>query len=164
MADVSPRFFGAVILSLVIAFVLIIVPLPKEEWELFRPEWIALTFIHWGLMAPSKSSFTLVWFIGLLVDAVFGSIMGQHALGYTIVLFMTLRMRSRLMTDNVLQQFFLVFLVLGTYLLINLWILGITGNSPGGWGYWVTVLSSLIIWPFYHFYLHFFHASKNPFE
>ncbi len=163
MEEVTPRFTGAVILTIVIAFALTILPM-RAEWSIFRPEWLALTFIHWGLMSPSKSSLLLAWFVGILVDIVFGSIIGQHGLGYTIVMFMTLRLRPRLLLDSFIQQIFAVFLVLGTYLLINLWILGITGNSPEGWSYWFTVISSLILWPFYHLFLKFFHARRKPFE
>lgn len=163
MEEVTPRFTGAIIVSIIIAFALTILPM-RPEWVLYRPEWIALTFIHWGLVSPNKSSLLFAWFVGLLIDAVYGSIIGQHALGFTIVLFLTLRMRSRLLLDSVFQQFFLVFLVLGTYLLINLWILGITGNSPKGWSYWLTVLTSLIVWPVYHSYLKVFHLNRKPFE
>lgn len=163
MENVHLRFPGALVLSLVIAFALTIVPV-RESWTLWRPEWLALTLIHWGLVSPRSSSLILAWFVGLLVDAIHGSILGQHALGYSIVLFMTLRMRPRILLDGLFQQLFLLFIVLGTYLLINLWVLGITGNSPSGWGYWLTVLSSLIIWPLYHYYMHLFHARKKPFE
>lgn len=163
MDDVIPRFTGAIVVTLIIAFILTILPL-RPEWILFRPEWLALTFIHWGLVSPNKSSLVLAWFVGLMIDAVHGSILGQHALGLTIVLFLTLRMRSRLLLDSFVQQIFLLCLVLGSYLLINLWILGITGNSPEGWGYWMTVLTSLIVWPFYHYFLSFFQSTKKPFE
>ncbi len=162
MEEINPRFTGAIILSIVIAFALTILPL-REQWVLFRPEWLALTFIHWGLVSPSKSSLVFAWFVGLLIDSVYGTIMGQHALGFTIVLFLTLRMRSRLLMDSYFQQVFLLFLVLGTYLLINLWILGITGNTPAGWGYWYTVFSSLLIWPLYHYYMRLYHAQKKSF-
>jgi len=163
MDEVLPRFTGAIVLSLVIAFALTILPL-SAEWVVFRPEWIALTFIHWGLVSPNKSSLLLAWFMGLMVDSLYGSIIGQHALGFTIVLFMTLRMRSRILLDSFFQQLFLLALVLGTYLLINLWILGITGNSPAGWSYWFTVLTSIVVWPIYHYFLRMFHSRKKPFE
>ena len=163
MEEVTPRFTGAILVSLIIAFVLTILPL-SQQWVAYRPEWIALTLIHWGLVSPSKSSLLLAWFLGLMIDALYGSIIGQHTLGLTIVLFLTLRMRSRLLLDSIFQQLFLLCLVLGTYLLINLWILGITGNSPSGWNYWLTVGTSLIIWPLYHYFLSIFHSTKKPFE
>ena len=163
MKDMSTRFTGAVILSLVVAFALTILPV-SEEWSLWRPEWLALTLVHWGLVSPKKSSLILAWFIGLLLDVVQGSVLGQHAFGLLLVLFITLRMRPRILKDSLFQQLFLLFLSLGTYLLINLWIMGVTGNTPPGWGYWLTVITSLLVWPLYHYYMHVYHARKKPFE
>lgn len=163
MDDISPRFSGAIIVSFVLAFALTLLPL-APEWLAYRPEWIALTLVHWGLVSPSKSSLFLAWFLGLMIDALYGSTLGQHALGFTIVLFLTLRMRSRLLLDSFIQQLFLLAFVLLIYLLINLWILGITGNSPKGWSYWLTIVSSLIVWPIYHYLLSFFHAKRKSFE
>jgi rod shape-determining protein MreD len=163
MESVPLRFPGAIVVSLIIAFALTIIPL-REEWALWRPEWLALTLIHWGLTSPKKSSLVLAWFFGLMLDAVYGTILGQHALGFSIVLFMTLRISPRILVDGFFQQMFLLFIVLGTYLLINLWIYGITGNPPPGWGYWITVLSSLIVWPLYHYYMRIYHAKKKPFD
>lgn len=163
MDEVTPRFTGAIIVSLIVAFTLSILPL-SGEWVLYRPEWVALTLIHWGLVAPNKSSLIIAWFAGLIVDAVYGSIIGQHAFGFTIVLFLILRMRSRLMLDSFVQQLFLLSFTLGTYLLINLWILGITGNSPQGWGYWITVVTSILVWPIYHYFLRVFHSKLKPYE
>lgn len=162
MESITLRFKGAIILSLVVAFALSLLPL-REAWVLWRPEWVALALIHWGLFLPKKASLLLAWFAGLLVDAIHGSIMGQHAFGFVIVMLMTLRMRPRLLVDSFFHQMFILFLVLGTYLLVNLWILGVTGNSPSGWGYWSTVLTSMIIWPFYTWFMRVFHAKKKPF-
>lgn len=163
MQEVSVRFTGAILLSLVIAFVLTILPVP-ERFEIWRPDWLALTLVHWGLVAPKKISLFLAWVVGLLVDVIQGSVLGQHAFGLLLVLFITLRMRPRILVDSLFQQLFLLFLSLGSYLLINLWILGITGNTPPGWSYWLTVISSLFVWPFYHYYMHVYHLRKKPFE
>jgi len=152
MENIVLRFTGAMLISFLIALALTMLPL-AEEWKLWRPEWIPMTLIHWGLLMPKKSSLILAWFLGLLVDALYGSILGQHAFGYTLIVFMTLRLRPRILTDSFLHQLFLLILVLGTYLLINLWILGISGNTPEPWVYWTPVLSSVLVWPFYHYFL-----------
>lgn len=163
MKNVSLRFTGALVLSIVFAFVFMLIPI-REEWLFWRPEWVALTLIHWGLVSPKNASLLVAWITGLLFDAMYGSTLGQHALGFTIVLFMTLRMRPRMLVDGLFQQLFLLLVVLGTYLLINLWILGFTGNTPGGWGYWFTVLSSVGVWPLYHYHLQIYHGKKKANE
>jgi len=162
MENISLRFTGAIILSLIVAFALSLLPL-REDWGLLRPEWIALTLVHWALYVPKKASLLMAWFAGLFVDSIHGSILGQHAFGFIILTLMTLRIRPRIVVDSFLHQMFVLFLVLGTYLLVNLWILGFTGNSPEGWGYWFTVLTSMAAWPLYNYFLKIFHAKKKPF-
>jgi len=163
MGNITPRFTGAVLLSIIVAIMLTLIPL-KEQWALYRPEWIALTIIHWSLVAPDRMSFIMAWVAGLLLDALYGSIIGQHALGFTIVIFMSMRMRTRLVVDNIFQQFLILFLVLGTYMLANLWILGVTGSAPQGWDYWMPVVVSMLIWPFYHYFMRIYHARKKSFD
>lgn len=152
MENVVLRFKGAIFVSFIVALALTILPL-SEEWKLWRPEWIAMTLLHWGLILPKKISLLLAWLVGLLVDVIYGSIFGLHAFGFTLVLFMVLRLRPRLLADSFFHQQFLLVLVLGSYLLINLWILGITGNTPEAWVYWFPVGSSILFWPIYHYVL-----------
>lgn len=163
MENISLRFKGAIIVSFIIALALTIMPL-SEEWKLWRPEWIALTLIHWGLLLPKKISLLLAWFVGLLVDVLYGSILGQHALGYTLVLFMALRLRPHLLVDSVFHQLFLLILTLGSFLLINLWILGITGNTPTAWVYWYPIGSSAIVWAVYHLILKYLFTKENLYD
>ena len=122
MESISLRFTGAIILSFVVAFALSLLPL-REEWLLWRPEWVALTLVHWGLFLPKKASLLLAWVAGLLVDAIHGSIMGQHAFGFIIVMLMTLRIRPRILVESYSHQMFVLFLVLGTYPFYKLYIL-----------------------------------------
>lgn len=163
MENTVLRFTGAILLSLLIALALTILPL-SEDWKLWRPEWIAMTLIHWTLLLPKKMSLLLAWFMGLLVDALYGSILGQHAFGYTLIVFMALRLRPRLLVDSFLHQIFLLTLTLGTYLLINLWILGVSGNTPEPWVYWTPVISSVIVWPLYHYLLSRLFTEQKTFD
>ncbi|MCK5895704.1 MAG: rod shape-determining protein MreD [Cocleimonas sp.] len=161
--SVSPRFTGAVLVTIVLAFLLLLLPLP-ELWMLWRPEWIALTFIYWSLKLPKKISLVVAWIAGLFVDVFYGSILGQHALGLVIVVFMSLRLMPRLSVTILWHQIILVFLVLGTYLLVNLWIMAATGSNPATWQYWLPLLSSLIIWPLYSWVMSFFHIERSRFD
>ena len=163
MENISLRFKGAIIVSFILALALTIMPL-SEEWKLWRPEWIAMTLIHWGLLLPKKTSLLIAWFMGLLVDVIYGSILGQHALGYSLVLFMVLRMRPHLLMDSFFHQQFLLISALGSYLLINLWILGTTGNTPEAWMYWYPIASSVIVWALYHYVLKSLFTKENVFD
>ena len=160
---VSLRFTGAIIASVILSFLLLLLPLP-DEWLLWRPEWVALTFIYWCLKLPKKISIILAWVAGLFIDVFHGSILGQHAMGMVVVVFMSLRLLPRLSTSILWHQYALIFLVLGTYLLINLWIMAATGSNPATWHYWIPLLSSLIIWPTYGWVLSWFHLERSRFD
>jgi rod shape-determining protein MreD len=162
MEHLTLRFPGAILLSLVIALILSIIHLPGTL-QVWRPEWVALVIIHWAILFPKQSSYLLVWVAGLLVDALYGNTIGQHALGFVIVLFISIRMSERIMPKTLIQYFFLVFIALGTYLLVNLWVLGLTKDKPSDWSYWLTLLSSLLAWPFVHGLLNHLHIAKKGF-
>lgn len=152
MDRVSLRFSGAILVSMVAAIILALSPLP-ESLSVWRPDWVALTFVHWAIVIPRKTSLFLAFFVGLLVDTLYGTILGQHALGFTIVLYFSMRFSERINPLIVWQQVFMIAVVLSVYLLINLWILGVTGNSPNSWAYWLSLVSSIIIWPIWHYVL-----------
>ena len=154
------RFPGAILLSLLIALILSIVHLP-DYLHAWRPEWVALVIVHWAIFFPRQSNYFVVWLAGLLLDALLGNTLGQHALGFVIVLFVTLRMSERITPKTLSQYFFLVFIAIGTYLLISLWILGLTKDKPSDWSYWFPLFSSLLFWPLVHTLLNQLHIAKK---
>lgn len=160
MIENIPRFPGAVLVTFVIALFLTLIPLP-EQYEVWRPEWFALTFIHWALVIREKSSLILAFLLGLLIDVQYGSLLGQHALGFVVVTYAATRLGLRMSAEAFMQQLALIAAVLAIYLLLNLWIEGVTGYTLGGWFYWGTLLSSLLIWPFYHMLLSLFYIQRK---
>lgn len=160
MLTAEPRFPGAVLVTLLIAVILTIIPL-NETLAIWRPEWIALTLIHWALVIHDRSSLFLAFIIGLIIDTLYGSILGQHALGYTLITYLAVRLGLRMNPEAFFQQVALLGAVLVLYLLINLWMQGVTGNSINGWLYWAPLLSSSIIWPFYRLILSYFHTQRK---
>ncbi len=160
MEQLTLRFPGAISFSLLIALILSIVHLP-DSWQTWRPEWVALAVIHWGILFPKESSYIHAFIAGLLLDALWGSSLGQHALGFVIIHFIAVRMGERIMPKTFSQHFFLVFICVGTYMLVNLWILGITKDKPSDWSYWFPLLSSLLAWPLVHAILNHLHIANK---
>lgn len=160
MDRVSLRFNGAIIATIIISLMFALMPLPVAI-EAWKPEWIALTLIYWAITLPKQISLFLAWFLGLLIDTLYGTILGQHALGFTIVLYFAMRFSERINPQIIWQQLFMISLVLSVYLLINLWILGITGNSPSTWAYWLSLFGSILIWPVWQKFLKLFVITRK---
>ncbi len=160
MDKVFLRFPGAILTSVLVAMILTMLPL-SSGLLVWRPDWIALTFIHWAIIMPKRISLALAWFTGLLMDVLSGAILGQYALGFTLVLYMALRLSERINPRIIWQQVFMIFIILGVYLLINLWILGVTGNTPYSWNYWLPLFSSIFVWPIVHHLLSVFKVTRK---
>ena len=163
MESYIPRFRGAVLISILFALVLTLLPIPEELLK-WRPEWVALTLVHWALVLPKKMGIIIAWFTGLLLDALYGSSLGQHALGLSIIVFVTLRLRLRINPFTLTHQLTVLLIALGSYLLINLWVLGFTGSAPLAWLYWLSLAGSLIVWPVFHWVMMRLFLTNNRFD
>jgi rod shape-determining protein MreD len=161
MMTKEPRFPGAMLATLLIAIILTIIPV-GDKLEFWRPEWIALTLIHWALVIHDRTSLVLAFIIGLTIDTLYGSILGQHALGFVLITYMSVRLGLRMNPESFLQQSALISVVLFLFMLINLWSQGMAATmQQSGWLYWAPLLSSIIIWPAYHTLLNYFHVQRT---
>jgi len=141
------RHGGLVIfISFLIAIILTILPLPTWA-QVFRPEWITLVLIYWCMALPSRISLGWAWVAGLMLDVTLGNLLGLHALSLTIVAFLTIKLYQRIRVYPLAQQALAILVLVAMSQLLNLWILGIIGKTPGSWTYWLPSISSAIFWP-----------------
>ena len=83
------------LVSLAIAMVLTVMPLPAMLAPL-RPYWVALVVIFWCLETQALISLGSAFLIGLLLDVLTGTLLGMHALGLVILVYLVTRFRARL--------------------------------------------------------------------
>lgn len=135
-----------VFISVILGMMLTLLPLP--EWMLpYRPVWVPMILIYWTLAIPQTMGLSAAWITGLLMDATQGTLFGQHAIGYAVTVYITLRLHRHFQSHPLGYQAFMVGLALLPFASIALWINGILGHAPNVWNYWAPVLSSILIWP-----------------
>jgi len=134
------------LITIIAAFMLAIMPLPDWAVEL-RPEWVTLVLIYWAMTAPSKVGVTAAWFTGLLLDVSYGTLMGQHAIGMVLVIYVIHMQHQRLHMASLLQQAIVIFALLFVKQLLILWVDGMLGRAPGSWLYFMPTITSTILWP-----------------
>jgi rod shape-determining protein MreD len=140
------------LITMVAAFMLAIMPLPNWAVEL-RPEWVTLVLIYWAMTAPSKIGVTLAWFTGLLLDVSYGTLMGQHAIGMVLVIYVIHIQHQRLRVASLLQQAIVIFGLLFIKQLLILWVDGMLGRAPGSWLYFMPTVTSTVLWPWVYLIL-----------
>jgi len=145
----SPALLNSLIaLTFIAAALLAIVPVP--EWALYyRPEWVALVLVFWVINHPERVGIGVAWLMGILLDALTGSLFGLHALGLALVAYLTLRLRLRLRLYAVFQQASVLLVIIGLQLLLLQW-LQILFDLPRGASmiFLAPALSSALLWPF----------------
>ena len=131
---------------MVVAFLLAIMPLP--DWAIeFRPDWVTLVLIYWVMAVPTRIGVTVAWFAGLLLDVSYGTLMGQHAVGMVLVIYVIHLQHQRLRVASLLQQAIVIFFLLLLKQLLALWVDGMLGRAPGSWLYFMPTITSTLLWP-----------------
>ncbi len=137
-----------IILSLIVALMLAIAPMP--EWAApFRPDWVALALLYWGMTFPQNYSVGSAWVTGLVLDVAQGTLLGQHALALSIIIYVTVKFHLQLRQFPVLQLVATVFAILALYQFILFWINGVAGIAAPAITYWGPVIGGAIIWPLF---------------
>lgn len=143
-----------IILTFVIAILLTILPLPSEL-QAIRPFWIMLVLIYWVLVMPEYVSVGSAWCLGLLLDVMQGTVLGQHALAMMLVAYLTYKLQYQLRVFPTWQQAIAVFLFISIAQLFILWSNALMGEHVAFyWQHWAAVLCSAVLWPFVYHVLH----------
>ena len=146
MAEPARRNGFIILLTVVAALVLQAFPMP--EWaERLYPSWSLLVLIYWAMAVPDRISILSTFIVGLLVDSIHGSPLGQHALSYILCIHLVHIYHKRL---RLIPFWQLAIVVLGLILidrLVAALVLGITrGLTPDGI-FWLSTVVSMILWP-----------------
>lgn len=133
-------------LSFAVALGLSIAPLP--EWaEMVRPEIVSLVLIYWCLSTPTKVGVGVGWTAGLMLDVAKSSLLGQHALALAALALITQKLHNRIRVFPIGQQSISIMLLVTPALIIVYWIRGSIGQSPASATYWLTAVTSGVLWP-----------------
>jgi rod shape-determining protein MreD len=144
MSDRIPRLFMAA--SLLVALVLQLFELPYPL-AVLRPLWVPLVLVYWVMVIPQPVGLLTAWLTGFLLDVLLGTVLGQHALGLTLVVLVALWLRGWLALFPIWQEAALLTLVWLLYTLLMFWIDGATGHHADAWLRWTPVVTTGLAWP-----------------
>ena len=146
MRLVNSQGNGTVILSIVVAMGLRILPW-SHDWMLLNPDWILLVVIFWCLTVPERFNIGSAWAVGLLSDVLTGQLLGYHALTYSVVAYVVVRLHLRIRLFRLSQQVIVILCLLLFSQLIVFWYKNIQGVVYGDWTYWLPSCAGALMWP-----------------
>ena len=132
--------------SLFIAAAFMLVPLPAW-FALARPALLPLVTLYWVLQMPRRFGLLAGWCLGLLLDILFGTVLGQHALALVLCCFLVSKFGEFIRSYRLWQQAMLFLPVFLVYEFVLFWIEGLTGRSFDPLWRWAPAVSSSLCWP-----------------
>ena len=135
-----------IVTTLCIAMLLTILPMP--EWARpFRPQWVTLVMLYWAIALPHRVGVGSGFVAGIILDVLTGTLLGQHALGLSVVTFIAIQLHQRIRVFPFWQQSLGILVLLVMEHLLALWVTGATRGISPGLIYWSVPLIGALLWP-----------------
>jgi rod shape-determining protein MreD len=120
--------------------------LPWKDLRLV-PDFVALVLAFWCVRQPRLVGLGVAWSLGLLSDAGNGVLLGQHALAYSVLAFLSIMLSRRILWFGAGLQALHVALLLivaqGVVVLVRL----AAGAQFPGWAILIGPLAGACLWP-----------------
>jgi len=136
---------GFIAFSLIAALLLNLLPW-SGAWLWFKPDFVALVVLYWCIEQPRRIGFIAAWLLGLFMDVADGTLFGQHALAYSILVYAGIVLHRRVRMFSGTPQ---VLHVVPLLLMNDLIVLGIrmlAGADFPGFQYFIGSFVAGALW------------------
>jgi rod shape-determining protein MreD len=130
--------------SLVGAFLLNL--LPWGQW-FGVPDFVALVLVFWSIHQPRKVGIGVAFFMGLLMDVHDATLLGQHALAYTLLSYFAIMIHRRVLWFPIGTQALHVLPLLLFAQLVQLVVRMLVSGKFPGWLYFLESAVAAVLWP-----------------
>ena len=150
---IMPRTSGQLLLpanplfvwfTLLLAFALNIIPLGRNP---AMPDFMALGLVFWNVHQPRRVGVGLAFMFGLMMDVHDASILGQHALAYTLLSFFAVSIHRRLVWFTVPSQAVQILPLFVAAHAVSFVVRMVAGGMLPGWELLLAPLFESLLWP-----------------
>jgi len=131
-------------LTIAIAFLLNVMPWGSARWV---PDFLALVLFFWNVRQPRKVGMGVAFLFGLVMDVHQASLLGEHALGYSLLSYGAFALQRRLPWFDVGGQLLHVLPLFVAAQLATVLVRMALGGAFPGWSIFVAPAISALLWP-----------------
>ena len=131
-------------LTIAIAFLLNVMPWGSARWV---PDFLALVLFFWNVRQPRKVGMGVAFLFGLVMDVHQASLLGEHALGYSLLSYGAFALQRRLPWFDVGGQLLHVLPLFVAAQLATVLVRMALGGAFSGWSIFVAPVISALLWP-----------------
>lgn len=141
LLPVNPVFLWG---SLIVALLVNILPLGRMP---AMPDVLAVCIVFWNVHQPRRVGVAPAFIFGLLMDVHQGSLLGQHALAYTLLSFSAIAIHRRLLWFTMGGQALQILPLFVAAHAVSLLVRLVAGDSFPGWSLVLAPLWESLLWP-----------------
>ena len=131
-------------LAIAVSANLLALPAPAQ---LLRPDLLALSLIYWVVYHPRRLGFLPAWLLGLVMDVANGTLFGQHALAYAVLMYLSILLHRRIVMFGMIQQMLHVLAILMAAQAVMLVVRMAAADVFPGIAYFVPSVLGALLWP-----------------
>lgn len=146
--------YKVIYLSFFLCLVAAIFPLPIML-NAFRPEWMILVLFYWIIALPHRVNIGHAFILGLLLDLLLGSILGMHALLFSLLAYFTSINFQRFRNFTLVQTTLLVGLFVFISKLALYWIASSMQDIVLHRHYFWSIFTSMLVWPWFFLFMRY---------
>jgi len=145
LLPVSPVFLICSLLgALGLDMVMNVATVNRSVW---MPDILALVLVFWSVHQPLRVGISVAFALGLALDVHQSSLLGQHALAYSVLSYLAIALHRRLLWFSVAGQAAQVLPLLLAGHTISLAVRLISGGDWPGWSLLFAPLLEALLWP-----------------
>ncbi|MEY4564643.1 MAG: hypothetical protein RLZZ618_3920 [Pseudomonadota bacterium] len=141
LLPVNPVFIW---FSLLLAFAFNMVPMGRTPAV---PDLLALVLVFWNVQQPRRIGMGVAFLFGLLMDVHHNSVLGQHALAYTLLSFFAITIHRRLLWFDLLTQALHILPLFLAAHAVSLAVRMLVGGMFPGWELMLAPVFESLLWP-----------------
>ncbi len=111
------------------------------------PDVLALVLLFWSIHQPRRIGIGTAFVFGILVDVHQGALLGQHALGYTVLGFLAVAIHLRLLWFSAVSQAFQVLPLFAALHAIEFLVRMLAGAASPGFLIVLAPFIESLLWP-----------------
>lgn len=133
---------GFILVTLLIAVTLNCLPLAMPG----LPDWVALAIAFWCVREPFRVGMTTAFVLGVMMDVADAAVLGQHALAYVLLAYVSSALSRRILWFPLVQQALHIFPLLLLTQLIMVVARMLAGAPFPGVLYFVSSIVGTLMW------------------
>jgi rod shape-determining protein MreD len=141
LMPVNPLFVWT---TLFVAFGLNVIPVGRIA---AMPDFLALVLVFWNVHQSRRIGVGVAFVFGLLMDVHSGSVLGQHALAYTLLSFFAITVHRRLLWFSVPSQALQILPLFLAAHAVAMLVRVVSGGMFPGWELLLGPVIEALLWP-----------------